>query len=218
MREERGIVLFGDVTRSRRDAARMARRLRALAATLDDVYGEERIARFGFTQGDELQGLLATSADPFQAVLIAALTDAGLPLRWAIAGGRIDRGSGPATQRTGEAFLVTRGALAEARARRQGLVVVSGDEATDVILADTAPLLAVLLGDLTDRQREIARLVLIDGLRQADVAARLGGRRPTVSVAVDRARIREIAGLARALRALLAEGLARTAAREPGAA
>ena len=220
MRQELGIVLFGDVTRSRRDAARTARRLRVLAAELDEAYGEERIARFGFTQGDELQGLLATTADPFRAVLAAALDEAGLPLRWAIAAGPIDRGRGPATQRTGPAFLAAREALGRARTGRLGLVVVTGDPSTDAILADTAPLLAVLLGELTDRQREIARLVLLEGLRQADVAARLGVRRPTISVAVERARIREIAGLARALRALLAEGIERrtAAAARTGAA
>ncbi len=209
MTEDNAIVLFGDATDSRRDSARAARRLRALASTLDEKYSGERLARFGFTQGDELQGLLAATADPFRAILVAALTEAGLPLRWAIAAGPVDRGSGPATQRTGPAFLAAREALGEARARRQGLVVVTGEPTTDAILADTAPLLPILLEGLTERQRQIARLILLEGLRQADVAAQLDVRRPTVSVAGERARIREIAGLARALRALVGEGLAR---------
>jgi hypothetical protein len=46
--------------------------------------------------------------------------------------------------------------------------------------------------------------MLIDGLRQSEVAKQLGLSRPTVSVAHARGRIDRIAGLVRALRALFA--------------
>jgi hypothetical protein len=206
-----GIVLFGDVIASRRAGALAGAGLRALAAELDAAFGGDRLARFGFTQGDELQGLLAPAADPFRAVLLAALRPEPIGLRWAIAGGPIDPGRGPATERTGTAFVLAREALARARTRRDDLVASSGDAEADALLEDLAPLLAVLLGDLSDRQRVLARLLLVEGLRKADAADRLAVSRATVSVLAERGRVREIERLARALGRILADGVAKTA-------
>lgn len=206
-----GIVLFGDVISSRRAGAAASARLRRLATELDEACAGDRLAPFGFTQGDELQGLLSAEADPFRVVLAAALGEAQVRLRWAIVAGPIDPGSGPATERTGLAFVLAREALTRARARRDELVAVSGDASTDALLEDLAPLLAVLLADLSERQRLVARLLLLDGLRQADVADRLEVTRATVSVLADRGRVREIGRLARALAALLRDGIARSA-------
>jgi len=200
------IVLFGDVATSRRAAARSSRWLRTIASDLDRYYGKRRLARFGFTQGDELQGLLAPDADPFGAIIRAALHPDSLRMRWAVAIGPVDAGSGPATERTGAAFLAAREAITRAKVQRDGLVVVSGAARTDTLLADVAPLLVILLDELTKRQREIARLMLVDGLRQADVADNLRIARPTVSVAVERARIREIERLRHALATLIRDG------------
>jgi len=210
--EEVGIVLFGDVADSRRDSARSSTWLRKITAELDRSYGAERMARFGFTQGDELQGLLRASADPFAAVLRASLDPDYLSMRWAIAAGPIDPGRGPTTQRTGPAFLIARQALAEARRRREELIVRTGDAHVDELLDGAAPALAVLLDELSDRQREVARLMLVLGLRQSEVADRLGVARPTVSVAAERAHVTQIEGLARALKSLLEDGLARVSA------
>jgi hypothetical protein len=207
-----GIVLFGDVIESRRSGGLAGAGLRTLAAELDAAYADERLARFGFTQGDELQGLLPPTADPFRAVLLAALRPEPIALRWAIAGGPIDPGRGPATQRTGQAFVRAREALTSARARRDDLVATTGDPDADDLLADLAPLLAVLLGDLSDRQRLLARLLLVERLRKADAAERLGVSRATVSVLAERGRVREIERLARALGRIVAEGVARAAA------
>ena len=203
MNSDRGIVLFGDVATSRRAAARSSQWLRALASQLDRQYADERLAPFGFTQGDELQGLLTAGADPFAAILRASLDEGALRMRWAVASGPVDPGTGPATERTGAAFLAAREAIARARSQRDGLLVVTGDRATDTLLADVAPMFMILLDELTDRQREIARLMLVDGLRQADVADRLRIARPTVSVAADRAHIREIGRLRNALLAFV---------------
>jgi DNA-binding CsgD family transcriptional regulator len=216
MTDRRGIVLFGDVADSRVDASRATAWLRTLSRDLDRHYASERLAPFGFTQGDEIQGLLTVTADPMVAVLRAALHPHAMPMRWVIVAGRIQAGRGPTTQRTGPAFIEARALVAEAKKRRQDLLVRSGDAATDELLDDVAPALAALLAGLTDRQRAIAQLILVDGLRQSDAAQLLGVSRPTVSVAVERARIREIAGLARAIRRLLAQGVAAAAAaRQP---
>ena len=209
MKSSIGIVVFGDVVTSRRSAPHASRWLRSLRAELDRHYGDARLARFDFTQGDELQGLLASTADPFEAIVHASVHAEWLPMRWAISVGPVDPGRGPATQRTGAAFLQARQALTAARTERAGLVVVTGDAATDTLLADVAPAFKTLLDDLTDRQREIARLLLVEGLRQADVATRLSIARPTVSVAAERARIREIEGLAHALLTVLRSGIER---------
>lgn len=207
----RGIVLFGDVAGSRGDGAAAASWLRHLVAELNGAFDRERLAPFEFTQGDEIQGLLLPTADPFEAVLRSSLARRARPMRWVVVCGEVEPGRGPATQRTGPAFLRARAALERARVRRDDLTVLSGDVPADELLADVAPSLAAFLADLTDRQREIGRLIVIDGLRRADVATRLGISRPTVSVAADRARLREIAGLARALTVILRDGIGRRA-------
>ena len=204
-----GIVVFGDVIASRRLPGGVSVDLRSLARELDGAFEAERLAPFGFTQGDEVQGLLATAADPFRAVVRAALRPAPIGLRWAVAAGGIDAGDGPATERTGDAFLAAREALTRARTRRDDLVALTGDAEADGLLADLAPLLAVLLEDLSERQRELGRLLLLDGLRRAEAADRLGVSRATVSVLADRGRIREIDRLARALATIFGRGVAR---------
>jgi DNA-binding CsgD family transcriptional regulator len=208
-----GTVIFGDVVRSRRDAPGSTAWLRALAAELEDaVPPADRLAGFEFTQGDELQGLLAPGVDPTGVVLRAGLHADRRPMRWAIVAGDVDPGSGPATQRTGAAFLRARERLEEAAARRDGIVVESGHAPTDELLDDIAPLLAELLGDLTDRQRVVARLILVDGLRRSEAAVALKVSRATVSVAADRAHVRSIGRLASAIGRAFADGAARAAA------
>jgi hypothetical protein len=207
-----GIVLFGDVVASRRAGALAGPGLRALAAELDATFAGERLARFGFTQGDELQGLLVPTANPFRAVVHAALRPEPIGLRWAIAGGPIDPGRGPATQRTGAAFVRAREALERARARRDDLVASAGEPVADALLEDLAPLLAVLLGELSDRQRVLARLLLVEGIRKAEAAERLAVSRATVSVLAERGRVRAIERLARALGRIVTDGVARSGA------
>lgn len=202
------IVLFGDVIESRKAAGRAAAWLRTLSADLDEAFAPVRLARFGFTQGDEIQGLLRVDADPFAAVVRAQLHPDAPRMRWVAVAGEVDPGRGPATQRTGAAFLAARDLLERARARRDDLLAQAGDERADRLLDNLAPLLAVLLRELSPRQRAAARLMLVDGLRQADVADRLGVSRATVSVLVDRARIREIGRLHAALAMILRDGLA----------
>ena len=194
---------------SRRDPGSSAW-LRALRVDLEDAYPRgERLASFGFTQGDEIQGLLAPAADPFRAVLRAALHPDARELRWAIVAGTVEQGSGPATERTGPAFHAARDMLAHAKTGRSGLVAVTGDPESDALLGDLGPLLPALLAELTPRQREIGRLILIDELRRADAAERLHVSRATVSVIADRGRIRHLQGLARAMAALFAQGVER---------
>lgn len=211
-----GIVLFGDVVHSRRDPAASNAWLRRLVRALDDAYGTERLAAFGFTQGDELQGLLRSDADPFEAVLLAALHPEALPVRWAIVAGSIEEGRGPATERTGPAFLRARDAIGRARAQRDGLIAETGEARADELLAGLGPVLAESLAGLTDRQREVGRLVLLDGRRQTEVADQLRIRRATVSVIAGRGRFRSIDRLLQAIRTLFREGVAAPAGKQVG--
>jgi RNA polymerase sigma factor (sigma-70 family) len=202
-------VLFGDVVRSRADAPAGTAWLRELIADLETAYPRSaRLAPFAFTQGDELQALLRIEADPFEAVLRGTLDERALPMRWVIVAGAVEPGRGPATERTGPAFLAARTLLEQARARRDGLVVRVGDGPSDDLLAELGPLLADLLADLTERQRSIARLMLVDRLRQSEVAERVGVSRATISVMAERARIRRIEGLLAVLRRIVADGIA----------
>lgn len=200
-----GLVLFGDVIRSRRDSPAATAWLRTLAADLTAApAAEHRLAPFEFTQGDEIQGLLAPDADPIAVILRAVLHPEALPMRWVVVAGEVDPGHGPATQRSGPAFITARERLGLAASRRELLSVVSGDASTDVLLDGTAPLLGTLLAELTQRQRAIAWLVLVQGLRRSEAAERLGVSRATVSVAADRAHLRALANLANVVRTLLA--------------
>lgn len=213
-----GIVVFGDVVASRRAATDTADWLRTLCADLDDRYAADRLAAFAFTQGDELQGLLRPTADPFTAVLTAGLHPDRQGMRWTIAVGPIAPGRGPATERSGPAFVAARQRLGQAKAARDGLAIVTSEDETDRLFDDLAPLLAALIDELTPRQRTIARLLLVDGLRQAEVAAQLGVSRATVSVVAGRGKVREIGRLVRALRTLLRGAIARRRAAIEGPA
>ena len=73
-------------------------------------------------------------------------------------------------------------------------------------------ILAELLADLTPAQARIARLMLLEDLRQADVADALNVSRATVSVAHARGHIRSIDRLLDALRGIM--GAARLALEE----
>jgi DNA-binding CsgD family transcriptional regulator len=216
--DNRGIVLFGDVVSSRQGFAASTAWLERLRAMLDDAYGPERLAPFEYTQGDEIQGLLALEADPFRAVLDATLrphrgADAAPRMRWAVVAGEIDPGSGPATRRTGPAFLVARDALERAKHDRDGLVCRTGDRRVDALLDGTAPVLAAMIDAMTDRQRDVARLALVEGLRQSEIAERLNVARATVSVSFARGNVRNLARLLAAVRLLWREGIDRPEAR-----
>ena len=201
------IVLFGDVIRSRRDASGSTTWLRTLTVELEaSTPPGSLLAPFEFTQGDELQGLFAPGADPLDAVLRASFNPDRSPMRWVIVAGEVDPGTGPATQRTGAAFFRARERLVEAGARRDNLLMTSGDPASDALLDRLAPVLAELLDDLTRRQMTIGRLLVIDGLRGSEAADRLHVSRATVSVVADRAHIRSITRLASALRELFDAG------------
>lgn len=199
------VVLFGDVIRSRRDSVAATAWLRTLTADLGEAYpASDVLAPFEFTQGDELQGLLVATADPRRAILRAALHPDRAPMRWVVVAGEVDPGRGPATQRSGPAFIAARERLAIAATRRELLAVVSGDPATDALLEVLAPLLGELLADLTKRQREIAWPIVVEGLRRSETAERLRVSRATVSVAADRAHLRSIGELARVVHTLFA--------------
>jgi putative intracellular protease/amidase len=200
MEEVRALVLFGDVVRSSRDRVETAAWLRDFVATLDGAYGDLRLAPFDFTQGDEVQGLLAPQADPLLAVLRAALGPGARPVRWVCVWGGVDPGEGPATQRTGQAFLAARETIAEARTSRERLVILTGNPGADTLLAGMTPALVDLLDGLTEHQRVVAGLALLDGMRQAEVAEHLGIRRATTSVAFSRAKVNSIGRLWDAIR------------------
>lgn len=200
MGELEGWVLLGEVIGSPRARVETTAWLRPLVAELDDVYAGRELAPFGLTQGDEVQGLLVTTADPVLTVLHSALREGTRPIRWVCVRGAVDAGEGTAPQRTGPAFLTAREAIEAARAGHERLVVRSGRADSDELLNGMAPALAELLHALTARQKVVARLALVDGLRQSEVAERLKVRRATISVAFARAKVMPVARLAAAIR------------------
>lgn len=203
MNATQGFVIFGDVIRSRRDPAGSSEWLRSLCDELQAAAAADALARFGFTQGDELQGLLRVEADPLAPVLRATLDSGPRRMRWSVALGPIDPGRGPATERTGAAFLTARAGLDENRRQRTSLRIVTGEPSVDVLLDDLGPVLGRAMSDLSPAQRRVARLILVDGLRRSEVAERLGVSRATVSVTADRAGVPSLERLARAVRTLI---------------
>lgn len=201
------IVVFGDVVGSRRAPAASSGWLRRLCMELETVYGADRLAPFAFTQGDEIQGLLRPTADPLRGVLHASLHAEARPMRWAVVLGRVARDEGPATERGGDAYVAARGLIDLARRQRDGLLMITGTQPADALLADLAPVLAELLRGLSARQRTIARLALLDGLRQAEMAERLDVSRATVSVTVARAGVRSIERMAAAVRLIFGQAV-----------
>jgi DNA-binding CsgD family transcriptional regulator len=178
--------------------------LRRLCGELDAAYGPARLADFGATHGTELHGLLRPAADPLIAVLRSSLAEQPLGLRWSFAVGPVDRGPGAADERTGPAVLAARAGLAAARVERSLLRIQTGDRGRDALLADLAPVFGGALLGLSVAQRAVARLLIVDGLRRSDAAERLGVSRATVSVTAERAGVRSIERLARAIRSLAA--------------
>jgi DNA-binding CsgD family transcriptional regulator len=193
-------VLIGALVEARRDRAEATVWLRSLVTELDEAYGGLKLAPFGVSQGDEVQGLLVATADPLLAVLRAALRCEPRPIRWVCIQGAVDPGEGSATQRTGSAFLAARAAIEAARAGHERLVIRTGRADADELLDGMTPAMADLLYALTPRQQAVARLALIEGLRQSEVAERLKVRRATISVSFARARVMPLARLAAAMR------------------
>jgi DNA-binding CsgD family transcriptional regulator len=128
-------------------------------------------------------------------------------MRWVVAAGEVAPGSGPATERSGPAFLAAREFLLAAKVRRDRLLVKTGEPGADKLLDGLAPVLGEMVADLTPRQRRVAWLVLVENLRQAEVADRLGVSRATISVAHARGHIRSIGRLAAALRMIVAAAM-----------
>jgi hypothetical protein len=206
MERERGLFVIGDAIGSKRDSAGTAEWLRALAADLDAALAGSRRAPFEFTRGDEIRGLLRPDADPLSVVLHAALAQSTRPMRWGIAWGDVDPAppAAPAGELTGPVVVAAEAAVAEAKHRRERLVLRTGNAAADALLDGMAPALMDMLGELTQTQRHVAALAVIEGLRQSEVAERLKVRRATISVSFARARVASLESLAGAIRRVCA--------------
>ena len=209
METPRGLVVIGDAVGSRADSVGTADWLRGLAQELDAVCGEARLADFGFTRGDEVRGLLRSDADPLGVVLHVALAESSRPIRWALAWGDVDGipTDGSAVGCAGPAVMASESAIDEAKRRRERLVIRTGDADSDALLAGLVPAFTDILGGLTPTQRHVARLAIIEGLRQSEVAERLKVRRATVSVSFARARLGSLRGLAGAIRTICRSAL-----------
>jgi DNA-binding CsgD family transcriptional regulator len=175
------LALCADVVGSRRQPERTAAFLAGLPAVLASVAGAGLVRPFAAVRGDEVEGVLAAGADPFRPIVAAALQPDAPALRWAVVAG--DRSTAP---------VRAAAELPGLKARGEMLVVRTGHPSTDMLLADLAPLLHALVGDMTPHQRDIVRRILVEGRRQATVAAELGVSRATVSVAVSRGRLRDL--------------------------
>jgi len=179
-------LLIGEAVETRKARPEPGSWLAPLARELGQLPGERAILPFEDVGGCVL-GALASGSDPLRPVLEAALAETRRPMRWAIVLASLEV---PADAARSEPALVrARSALALARSGRERLLIQTGEAESDALLAAMAPALVELLDGLTPRQRTVARLALLEGLRQVDVADRLGVRRATVSVSFARARI-----------------------------
>jgi DNA-binding CsgD family transcriptional regulator len=212
VRAERGIAVIGDALERRTAGPASRAGLRALAARLDGAYRDDRLAGFSVA-GGRLTGVLRGDADELGVVMVAGLGDDGPRLRWALVEGELGPAGDGARPLAGALVADARRTLELARLRRERLLIRTGEPGADRLLDGLAPLLGELLDELTDRQRVVARMLLLDGLRQADVADALGVSRATISVLVGRGRIRSIERLVASIRAVV--GAARLALGDP---
>jgi len=162
--------------------------------------GESRIGRPRVGEPDIGQAAFGQPAAGESGAATRGIGEFGL-------GGLVEAGRGPATQRTGTAFVAARAALDETRRTRTSLRIVTGDPGTDPLLADLAPVLGAALEQLSPTQRRVASLIVVDGLRRSEVADRLAVSRATVSVAASRGEVPSLERLARAIRTLIKRSL-----------
>jgi DNA-binding CsgD family transcriptional regulator len=210
VRERCAIVVVGTDIEGLDGQPVAATRLASLRSGLDAAFPSGLLAPFGLEAG-RIVGLLAPGTDPLRPVLVGSVGDGAARVRWGIAQGPLASVRGGIARRARALASGADEAIDLGRARRDRLVVRTGVEGADRLLDGIAPLLVELLDDLTERQRTVARLILLDGLRQSDVADALGVSRATVSVMVGRGRIRSVERLAGAIRAVM------SAAAEPEA-
>jgi hypothetical protein len=218
MEEIPALILLGEVAGTRQDGSGSTAWLRSLASELDEAYGPERLGHFDLSESGVLGGRITGTADPLVAVLHGALGSGSRPMRWICVRSCPDGLDGE----TGDAGLPGSAAAFEAlkaaRAAHEMLVLRTGRSDTDRLLADMTPALTGMLGDLTARQRAVARMALLEGLRQSEVAQRLGVRRATISVSFARARIQSLAALVSAIRRVFSSAGSATVEVAPNAA
>ena len=211
------MVLFGDVVHSRRCRRRLPPPgLSSCRLGLDDRYRDERLAEFEFTQGDEIQGLLAprptrsppcctprSNATPARRRAADAL-GRSRPAAWIRATAR--RRVEPATRSSGST-----GIRVPSEPGRMAFAVEPVMRTQTHCSTDWRRCSHRIIDAMTDRQREVARLALVEGLRQSEIADRLGVARATVSVSWARGGVRNLGRLVRAIRAIWSEGVERAA-------
>ena len=120
------------------------------------------LADFARTRGDEIEGLLAVGADPFDAILLGSLGHRVgtkvVPVRWVAAAGMVRAGSGPASRRDGQALWAAQDALTALRERDAepyGIELRTGSPSPDEILSHLVPWISEELRGLTDNQRRL---------------------------------------------------------------
>ncbi len=187
----RFVLLAEPVERGGSDGSKLA----AFVDDLSAVFRGRIETPFALRDG-RVGGAIDAGASPVDAIVLSQLA-APVPLRWAALA---TTGPGPGP---GE-WEAAASALDDARAAGERAVVRTGVAAVDRLVADILPALIDQLGDLTIRQKEVARLALFDGLRQSQVAGRLGIARATTSIAFERAHVRSLARLIAAATTLIA--------------
>jgi hypothetical protein len=202
--ESEGWVIVAEMAGGRRSRAVAPAWPAALAAGLNDRDPGRLLRPFDVATDGLLVGALGPGADPAALLVEAALAGVAARVRWAAALGHVEAGRGPSPEPVGPAAAAARTALAAGRQHRDLVSIVTGRPHADLLLAGMAAALGDLLATMTPRQKEVARLALVDGLRQADVADRLRIRRATVSVSFARARIATLERLLAAIGAVCA--------------
>ena len=202
-----GTVIIGDVINSGRDRAGSVSSLTKMAGQLNSLWAKDLLAKFEFTSGDEIQGLLTPQADPFRVILAASLEATVPPMRWAVVFGEVLPGTGSAIRRTGEAFAQARIAIELAKSSRAGIVVITGVPYADEILRRLTPELSRHLANLTPRQREIAFALIVEGIKQSQFAKREDVSRASISILTSRGGVQALKDLVEAMTMIYASAV-----------
>lgn len=201
------VVLIGDLVESRElaDRAAVQERLRAAVRRVNERHGDVLAAPLALTGGDEVKTMFE---DPAVAVdVIVAISEAMHPaaLAWGLGRGPLETALAPAVgAMDGPCFHRARRAIEQASAEGAWGRAHGFSPLDDRVLSGLLRLTGALRSGWTERQRAYIGAVREGGRTQKEIAGAFGVSPAAVSMALQRARFRDVEEGEAVLRAVLA--------------
>ena len=182
-------VLYGDVVGSRLlpDQTAFQRTMRTAVARLNEIFTQSLVEPFSVTEGDRIEGALASAVEAPLCVSVLRETLAPVAIRIGIGIGTVR----PTGDRGGDAYALSRQALA-AIARDGGLTRYAGiGEAAEILLTEVCRLADPLIAARTPKQWQAIAAFRSLGSQHA-VAKHLGVARQSIGDRLSAGHRREV--------------------------